>query len=428
MLRPIVYAAGGLLVALALWGASGELPEVARLWPVLLVFAAATAIGQRYRLQIPEARRVAPMATASALALAMSVDVPGPGELTLGPGPIVLAIGVGLLAGALSLVAQGQPLAEVPLLIRFITLGLATLLVRSVPLHGITLSEELAGSHGHPRGAIAVALIVVAALATLLELVLDGVDQALRSGAPLGATVLDGVRSGGLPLAVLAFTGPLIALAEIAVGIVALPLFLVPLAVTQYAARVYASAHETQGQTIRALSSLPEAAGYSRSGHPDRVAAVAVAIGRDLGLGQKALTSLEYAARLHDLGLVALSEPPPDGGTVDLTHEDQGDIARRSAEIVSHTGTYAGVVTALESMALPFRLTRELGQPIPLTGRILKVANAYDDSLGGETSRDARDRAVERLQLGLGYEYDPFVVEALARVVDHRPVELHQLH
>ncbi|MCE1179988.1 MAG: metal-dependent phosphohydrolase [Micrococcales bacterium] len=428
MLRPMVYAAAGLLVALALWGAAAELPQVARVWPVLAVFALAIAVGQRFRLQLPEARRVAPMATASALALAMSVDVPGPGELTLGSGSIVIVIGIGLLAGALSLVAQGQPLSELPLLIRFVTLGLATVLLRSVPLHGSTLSEELAGAHDHPRGGIALALIVVAALAALLELVLDSIDEALRTGARMGSAVLDRVRTGGLPFAVLGSTGPLIALAEIAVGLAALPLFLVPLAVTQYAARVYAAAHETQRQTVRALAALPEAAGYSRTGHPDRVAEVALAIGRDLGLGQRALTSLEYAALLHDLGLVALSEPPPEGSTVDLTHEDQTEIARRSADVVTHTGAFTGVVTALDAMALPFRLSRELGQPIPLTGRILKVANAYADCLGDGSGPVARDRAVERLQLGLGYEYDPFVVEALARVVDHRPVALHQLH
>ncbi len=50
----------------------------------------------------------------------------------------------------------------------------------------------------------------------------------------------------------------------------------------------------------------------------------------------------------------------------------------------------------------------------PLPSRIIKVANAFDDLTGGRSHPRTSLAAMERIHLGLGYEYDPQVVEALA--------------
>ena len=60
---------------------------------------------------------------------------------------------------------------------------------------------------------------------------------------------------------------------------------------------------------------------------------------------------------------------------------------------------------------------------MPLASRIIKVANAYDDLVGEARSRRARKEtsAIERIHLGLGYEYDPQVVDSLSRVLERLP-------
>ena len=80
------------------------------------------------------------------------------------------------------------------------------------------------------------------------------------------------------------------------------------------------------------------------------------------------------------------------------------------------------VAVILEAQSTPYRHVRELGEDVPLASRIIKVANAYDDLVGEARSRRARKEtsAIERIHLGLGYEYDPRVVEALIRVLDRR--------
>jgi response regulator RpfG family c-di-GMP phosphodiesterase len=54
----------------------------------------------------------------------------------------------------------------------------------------------------------------------------------------------------------------------------------------------------------------------------------------------------------------------------------------------------------------------------PLSSRIIKVANAYDDLVGPSTDRDRAGAALERIRLAPGGAYDPHALEALARVID----------
>ncbi len=88
---------------------------------------------------------------------------------------------------------------------------------------------------------------------------------------------------------------------------------------------------------------------------------------------------------------------------------DQHRIAVDGAHIVRETGVLDQVATILEAQAMPYRQTRELGQELPLAGRIIKVANAYDDLAEGRNDLAHQETAMERIHLGLGYEYDPLV-------------------
>jgi hypothetical protein len=44
--------------------------------------------------------------------------------------------------------------------------------------------------------------------------------------------------------------------------------------------------------------------------------------------------------------------------------------------------------------------------------------NAYDDMVGGSLEAGRRFDALERLRLGMAYDYDPRVVETLSRIVE----------
>ena len=194
-----------------------------------------------------------------------------------------------------------------------------------------------------------------------------------------------------------------------------------PLVLTLFAFRRYVSIRATYLQSIRTLSRLTDAAGYTPAGHSERVADLALRVGRELALPEREMLDLEYAALLHDIGQVALVEPIPGGATVLAAPADQRRIEADTVAIVRETGVLESVARILEHQTTPYRQVRELGEEIPLTSRIIKVVNAYEDLNRGARGRRSRDAALERIYLGLGYEYDPRVVDALLRVLEVAP-------
>ncbi|NYG06090.1 hypothetical protein BJ986_000577 [Phycicoccus badiiscoriae] len=379
------------------------------------LFCAAITLGETARLRILTGRETAPMSTAAALGLALST-VREPGGADLGAAPIVLAVAVAMVVGGLVLRVSGSAVSWVDVSARVAGVSLAPVLYRGVEFNGQTL-VQWQGSWAGQRWLVGVVMLVVGGLTMVAQLVLQAAAHAGRDHAPLIPAVIDEVRSALALGTALVTSGALIALADVAIGIAALPLFLFPLVLTSFAVQRNASVRTTYRQTIGALSSLTDRAGYTVSHHAQRVADVSLAIGRDMGMGQRELTDLEYAALLHDLGQVALREPIPAGATVMAAPADQQRIARDGAEIVRTTGVLDSVATIMEAQTTPYRQVREFGQDLPMSSRIIKVANAYDDLCdpGGSDHR-----AMERIHLGLGYEYDPRVVDSLTRVLERR--------
>ncbi|MGH8971007.1 MAG: HD-GYP domain-containing protein, partial [Actinomycetes bacterium] len=213
-------------------------------------------------------------------------------------------------------------------------------------------------------------------------------------------------------------TGALIALATSIMGAWALPVFVVPLLLTQFSFRRYAAIRATSLQTIRALSRVTEVGGYTETDHSRRVSQIAVSVGRELGMSDPELRDLEYAALMHDIGQLSLAEPIPGGATVVAAPGEQRRIAGLGADVIRQTGVLDGVATIVEQQAEPYRRAHELiDETVPLASRIIKAANAYDDLVGDSVETARRLEALERLRLGMAYEYDPRVVDSLAKAV-----------
>jgi hypothetical protein len=382
----------------------------------LALFLIAIALGETARLTILTGRETAPMSTAAALGLSLAEIVPGSGS-EVGAAVVITTISAGMLLGAGILALAGSRPLWPDTAARLVGISVAPVLYRMVPFNGHTLLEWTQ-QLSNDRWFVGIIMVSVGAVAIVVELFLEAAIRAGRDHSPLLRTAADEIRTAAGLAAALVTSGTLIALAEYAIGVAALPLFLFPLLLTFFAVQRYASVRTTYRQTIGALSSLTERAGYTSPDHAQRVTTTALAVGRDLGMGQRELTDLEYAALLHDLGQVALREPIPEGATVMAAPADQQRIAHDGAEIVRTTGVLDNVAAILEAQTTPYRQVREFGQDLPMASRIIKVANAYDDLCGPEGRNT--ERAMERIHLGLGYEYDPRVVDSLTRVLERR--------
>jgi hypothetical protein len=221
-----------------------------------------------------------------------------------------------------------------------------------------------------------------------------------------------------LPLGVaVAATAILIAFAAYMMGLAALGVFIAPLLVTQVAFRRYAGIRATYLETVRALARVTEVGGYVEDGHARRVGRLAVVIGRELGMSEPELLELEYAALMHDIGQLSLRDPIPGGATVLASADQQRRIAELGAAVIDQAGVLDGVARIVRYQNLPWR-GRDPEPPIG--SRIIRAANAFDDLVGASADTSRTMAALEWLRLDTTTEYDPRVVEALARVAGRR--------
>ena len=209
---------------------------------------------------------------------------------------------------------------------RLIGVAVAAWLARDVGPEGRTL-WDLALDPEVPRWSVALGMVAVAAVGLSVETVLTSAVRSERQRTPWSTALRDEfLEVAPLTYAVVG-SGPLVALMAPSFGLASLPAALFPLAITYVAVARYARNRMTYRQTIATLSQLTEAGGYTPHAHAERVADLSVRIGRVLGMPDGSLREVEYAALLHDLGQISLSEPIPGGATVLAAPSDQAEIA-----------------------------------------------------------------------------------------------------
>lgn len=420
-MRYAVPAAGAAAAALGLASLSLTLWHGLEQPRVAVAFGLVIAVGEAVRVRLPgtdhgsdhsgehgaRTPTSAPLGAAGALGYALLGEVGGR-PTSQGVLQCVAVVVVAALVGLVPRLAWGCCLAFDDAVRGVLTVGFAATCFQ--PLYTSGALAQWVG-----RGPYyALCLLTVTLLTGLCDAVLGAVLAAGRTGWPVGPLLRDRLRDRlrarfGIAPATAA-TGAVIALAVAVAGLWALPVFCVPLLLMQFSFRRYASVRATYGQTIASLARATEVAGYTPHGHARRVAALSRAVGRELGLSEPQLTVLEYAALMHDIGQLSLVDPVSGGATEQLDPALQRRIALLGGAVVRQTGVTADVAAVVERQADPYR-------DQPVTARIVRAVNAYEDMVAGNAAMEGSLRALERLRLGSAHAYEPRVVEALSRVV-----------
>jgi putative nucleotidyltransferase with HDIG domain len=181
-------------------------------------------------------------------------------------------------------------------------------------------------------------------------------------------------------------------------------------------------------ETIRSLAAAVDAKDPYTRGHAERVAALSVEIGRELGLAPEALQVLERGGILHDIGKIGIPDAILAKAGALAEHEMAfvRDHPRIGAEIVAGVAFLADVVPAIRShherwdgTGYPDRLA---GEAIPLVARIVNIADTWDACTSRRPYQEAlAPEAVVAILEGLkGSQTDPAVHGALLRVLARR--------
>ncbi|MDG4864967.1 HD domain-containing protein, partial [Streptomyces sp. T-3] len=341
----VVYTAAAALTALALghtlwFGLSDR--------STALAFGALIAIGEltRWGGSGSEEREPAPLGAAGALAYALLGENAGHATYH-GVLQVIAVVAAASLAGSVPHVALGRGPSLDQMARRVLTVGFAAVCFQ--PLYN---SGKLGQWVGHGPY-YALWLVVLLMLTALCDAVLAAAMVRARNRWPFGPLLRDQLRAMlGIGSAVGA-TGAVMALAVAVAGLWALPVFSLPLLLTQLAFRRYAAVRTTYRQTITSLARATEIAGYTPPGHARRVASLSRAVGRELGLAEPELEVLEYAALMHDIGQLSLLDPVPAGATAALPPAEQRRIALLGGAVVRQTGVPADVAVVVERQADP---------------------------------------------------------------------------
>lgn len=162
-----------------------------------------------------------------------------------------------------------------------------------------------------------------------------------------------------------------------------------------------------------------------KSGHSRQVANLAELMGHNLDLGEKALSQLEEAALLHDVGKVML---PGDLWIIpqEIEEEEKEMVKKHpvvGARLLKESGFKSSVVEAVlhhhewwDGTGYPEQLQ---GDEIPLLAAIVGVAEAYVSMITYDIYSEDMEKkdAVEQIESQAGIQFAPRVVDVFHTVI-----------
>ncbi len=162
-----------------------------------------------------------------------------------------------------------------------------------------------------------------------------------------------------------------------------------------------------------------------KDGHSQRVAKYALMIAEKMGFTRKQMVMIEASALLHDLGKIGIDEmilykPLP------LTMEEKEEIDKHVLRGYHILSGFTDIPELLNGVKTHHEFWDGSGYPeglsdgrIPLIGRILAVADAYDAMTSKRPYRDVftKQQAISELKRLSGTQFDTEVVKIFLDVI-----------
>jgi HD-GYP domain-containing protein (c-di-GMP phosphodiesterase class II) len=239
----------------------------------------------------------------------------------------------------------------------------------------------------------------------------------------------ENLRAFVIQYAVLCVSAILLAvLRSISVWHILLALF--PLTLVHISFRSYLKLQTQARSTFERISQLLDSRDHYTAVHSTEVAGLALEIGREMGMSQGELEHIDIAARVHDIGKVAI----PDSILLKAGPLDDAEwkVMKThpvvSAQLIEGLEIYSSVADAVrheherwDGSGYPDGLR---GEQIPLLSRVIAAADIYNALSTDRPYRKAFTYEETTRMIGemRGTDIDPRVADALLLVVQRKRV------
>jgi HD-GYP domain-containing protein (c-di-GMP phosphodiesterase class II) len=224
-----------------------------------------------------------------------------------------------------------------------------------------------------------------------------------------------------------AVLGVLMAVLYMQLGPAATLFLLVPLLVARSAFKAATNMNDAYEATLRALVTAIEAKDAYTRGHAERVSKLTTLIARELGFTEKEVRNIRIAALMHDVGKLVVSTAilTKPGKLTDEEYEHMKWHPIFGCEVIEEIdflrdGEAVNAVRhhheRLDGRGYPDNL---FGDDVPLTARVVMVADAFDSMTSTRTYRFAKsvDDGLRELRRCAATQFDPLCIAALDRAV-----------
>ena len=189
-------------------------------------------------------------------------------------------------------------------------------------------------------------------------------------------------------------------------------------------------------ETILAIAKTVDAKDIRTSQHSQRVSDYSVMIAREYGFSKDELENLRKSALLHDIGKIGI----PDAilnKPARLTDEEYGIMkthVTRGAEILKDFTLIEHAVDGAryhheryDGRGYPDHLS---GKEIPLYGRIIAIADAFDAMTANRVYRKQQDfdYVMGELKRGRGTQFDPELLDIFLKLIDDGMIDIKALY
>ena len=160
--------------------------------------------------------------------------------------------------------------------------------------------------------------------------------------------------------------------------------------------------------------------------HMEMVKDISISIAKKLSLPEKILKELELLAIFHDIGKISI----PDNiiNRPDLLTQDEWDIIKQhpmTGYRIASSSTYLMEIAEAilfhherwDGKGYPMGIS---GKEIPITSRIIAIAETYDVLTNGRNYREplSHDEAIKEIKKAAGTQFDPYLVDIFLEVMD----------